>query len=125
MSGFAQRPYVLLTTFRANGTPVGTPVWAAPLPDGRLGVWTRTDSGQVARIRRSPAVEIAECDARGTPLGPAVPGTAEILDAAGTRTVRKAVARKYGLLGRVVVGSSRLVRGATGTTGLAVSVGGS
>ena len=119
----ADAQYVLLTTFRKDGTPVPTPVWAAGLDDGRLGVWTVTDSGKVKRIRRSGAVEVAECDRRGRPLGPAVPATAELLDAEGTRRVRRAVARKYGLVGRIAVGSSRLFRGDRGSTGLAVAVG--
>ena len=122
MSDLAQKQYLLLTTFRRDGTPVATPVWVAPTADGRIGIWTVTDSGKVKRIRRSGAVEVAECDRRGAPLGAAVPGTAEILDAEGTRAVRRAVARKYGVLGRVLVGSSRLFRGDKGSTGLAVAV---
>ena len=120
----ADAQYLLLTTFRKDGTPVPTAVWAAALDDGRLGVWTRTDSGKVKRIRRSGTVEIAECDRRGRPLGPAVPATAELLDGEGTRLVRRAVAHKYGLAGRIAVGSSRLLRGDRGSTGLAVAVGG-
>jgi len=116
--------YLLLTTFRKDGTPVPTAVWCAPTADGRIGIWTVTDSGKVKRIRRSGAVEVAECDRRGTPLGPAVPGEAEILGAEETRAVRRAVARKYGLIGRVLVGSSRLFRGDRGSVGVAVAVGG-
>ncbi|GAA4546963.1 PPOX class F420-dependent oxidoreductase [Pseudonocardia xishanensis] len=115
--------FLLLTTFRRDGTAVPTPVWCAPTADGRIGVWTVTKSGKVKRIRRSGAVEVAECDRRGAPLGPAVPGTAEILDAEGTRAVRRAVARKYGVLGRLLVGSSRLFRGDKGSVGLAVAIG--
>jgi uncharacterized protein len=121
----AEAQYLLLTTFRRDGTPVPTAVWAAALDDGRLGVWTRTDSGKVKRIRRSSTVEIAECDRRGKPVGPAVPAAAELLDGEGTRRVRRAVAHKYGLTGRIAVGSSRLFRGDRGSTGLAVAVGSS
>jgi PPOX class probable F420-dependent enzyme len=119
----ADAQYLLLTTFRRDGTPVPTPVWAAELDDGRLGVWTVTNSGKVKRIRRSGAVQVAACDRRGRPLGPAVPATAELLDGEGTRRVRRVVARKYGLVGRIAVGSSRLFRGDRGSTGLAVAVG--
>jgi uncharacterized protein len=114
--------YVLLTTFRKDGTPVATPVWCAPTADGRIGVWTPASSGKVKRVRRSGAVEVAECDRRGTPLGEAVPGKAEILDAEGTRAVRRAVARKYGVLGRILVTTSRVFRGAQGTVGVAVRI---
>jgi uncharacterized protein len=119
---FRDSQYVLLTTFRKDGTGVPTAVWAAELPDGRLGVWTARDTGKVTRIRRSPVVELAECDRRGTPLGEPVPATAEILDAEGTTAVRRAVARKYGLSGRILVGASRLFRGANHSVGLALTL---
>ena len=47
--------YVLLTTFRKDGTPVGTAVWAVADAD-KLYVWTVTDSWKVKRLRRNPAV---------------------------------------------------------------------
>jgi PPOX class probable F420-dependent enzyme len=45
MTALPVSTYVSLTTFRRNGAPVATPVWAAP--DGEtLAVWTRADSGK-------------------------------------------------------------------------------
>lgn len=35
-SALAAHEYVLLTTYRANGDPVGTPVWIAPDGDDLL-----------------------------------------------------------------------------------------
>ncbi|MCX6464535.1 MAG: PPOX class F420-dependent oxidoreductase [Pseudonocardiales bacterium] len=102
IESLAGAQFVLLTTFRRDGRAVGTPVWVAPLdgPDGPgLGVWTPGSSGKVKRVRRDGAVTLAPCDRRGTPLGEPVPGTARVLDAEGTRRVRTAVRRKYGLLG--------------------------
>ena len=32
--------YMLLTTFRRDGTAVSTPVWVVGLDDGTVGVWT-------------------------------------------------------------------------------------
>lgn len=116
----AAAKYVLLTTFRKDGTPVSTPLWAA-LDGDRLLMWTVTDSWKVKRIRRNPRVTVAACDVRGNPKGPAVEATAEILDDAGTDRARDAIAKRYGLLGWLTMKGSLLRRGRTGTIGLAVT----
>ncbi|WP_308259508.1 PPOX class F420-dependent oxidoreductase [Pseudonocardia sp. H11422] len=113
--------YVVLTSFRRDGTSVPTAVWIAPL-DGGLGVWTTAGSGKVKRIRRDGHVELAESDSRGRPLGPAVTGTARVLDEAGTAQVLTAIRRKYGLVGRVLTTFSRLRRGTAGTAGLTITL---
>ncbi|CRK51106.1 conserved hypothetical protein [Rhodococcus sp. RD6.2] len=116
----AAAKYVLLTTFRKDGTPVSTPLWAA-LDGDRLLMWTVTDSWKVKRIRRNPRVTVAACDVRGNPKGPAVEATAEILDVAGTDLARDAIAKRYGLLGWIIMKGSLLRRGRSGTIGLAVT----
>ncbi|WP_137872480.1 PPOX class F420-dependent oxidoreductase [Rhodococcus sp. Q] len=116
----AAAKYVLLTTFRKDGTPVSTPLWAA-LDGDRLLMWTVTDSWKVKRIRRNPRVTVAACDVRGNPKGPAVEATAEILDDAGTDRARDAIAKRYGLLGWITMKGSLLRRGRSGTIGLAVT----
>lgn len=113
--------YVLLSTFRKNGTAVPTAVWAAADGD-RLLVWTATDSHKVTRLRRDPRITLAVCDARGKPRSAAVPGTAVVLDDAGTEHTRAVIARKYGILGWLGVKGSLLRRGRSGTIGLACSV---
>ena len=120
VENLADEQFVLLTTFRRDGRAVPTPVWVVPL-DGGLGIWTPGSSGKVKRIRRSGAVTLAPCDRRGTPLGDAVPGTARLLDEAGTRRVRAAVRAKYGLLGRVLTTVERLRRRSPGPVGIAVT----
>lgn len=117
----AAAQFVLLTTFRRDGRAVGTPVWVVPVADG-LGVWTTADSGKVKRIRRDGAVTLAECDRRGTPTGPAVPGTARVLDAAGTARVRVGVREKYGLLGKALTTIGGLRRGRSAHAGLAITL---
>lgn len=113
--------YVLVTTFRRDGTPVPTPVWVAR--DGNeLIIWTQTKAGKVKRIRNNPRVELSECDARGRPRGTPVTGTARILDTEGTERGRQALKKKYGLTGRVVIGASKRFRGAEGSLCFAVSV---
>ena len=119
VENLADSQFVLLTTFRRDGREVPTPVWVVPL-DGGLGIWTPGSSGKVKRIRRSGTVTLAPCDRRGAPLGDAVPGTARVLDEAGTRRVRDAVRRKYGLLGRVLTTVSGLRRRPPGPVGIAV-----
>ncbi len=112
--------YLLLTTFRRDGTAVPTPVWVAT--DGAdLVVWTASGSGKVKRIRRDGGVRVAPCTARGKPLGDAVPARARVLDAAGTERVRGLIARRYGVLGWLAIKGSLLRRGRTGTVGIAVT----
>ncbi|WP_040790933.1 PPOX class F420-dependent oxidoreductase [Nocardia paucivorans] len=112
--------YVLLTTYRKDGTPVATPLWAVA-EEGKLYVWTATDSWKVKRLRRNPAVTVQPCNAKGTPRGTAIEGTARILDAAATDRVRRLLRRKYWLLGPLVILGSTLRRGRSGTVGIEIT----
>ncbi|WP_137724213.1 PPOX class F420-dependent oxidoreductase [Prescottella subtropica] len=122
LSEIGAAKYVLLTTFRKDGSGVPTPLWGAPDGD-RLLLWTVTDSWKVKRIRRTPRVTIGVCDVRGNPTGPQIEATATICDDAGTDRARAVIARKYGILGWIGVKSSLLRRGRNGTVGVAVRVG--
>jgi hypothetical protein len=118
----AAEKYVLLTTYRRTGAPVATPIWVAG-DGGELVMWTERKSGKVKRIRRSGTVEVQACDMRGSRThGAVVPGKARILDDEGTERVRRAIARKYGILGRVTMFVSRLRGGRTRTVGLAIAL---
>lgn len=113
--------YLLITSYRRNGTPVATPVWV--VRDGNaLGAWTPADSWKVKRIRNRPDVLVGPCDLRGNPTGEQVPATAEICDAATTARYRQLVARKYGLVGRLTLLGSRLRRGVDGTVGIRLTL---
>lgn len=112
--------YVLLTTYRKDGTPVATPLWAVA-DDGKLYVWTVTDSWKVKRLRRNPAVTVQPCDVKGTPHGAVVEGTGRILDAAETERVRGLLRRKYRLFGPLVILGSTLRRGKSGTVGIEIT----
>lgn len=96
LQDFARSEYVSLTTYRKNGTPVATPVWAAAEGDV-LYVWTRSDSWKVKRLRNNGKVVVTVCDVRGRIAegAPSAEGTAKLLDEDGTRAVRKLLARKY------------------------------
>lgn len=113
--------YLLVTTFRKDGTPVPTPVWVGRDGDELL-VWTQATAGKVKRIRNNPSVEVTACDLRGKPRGETVKGTARILDAAETERGRKVLRKKYGIAGRVVIGSSKVFRGQDGTVCLAITL---
>ncbi|MFD2685828.1 PPOX class F420-dependent oxidoreductase [Streptomyces phyllanthi] len=120
-AALAAGKYVLITSYRRNGTPVATPVWV--VRDGEaLGVWTAADSWKVKRIRNRADVLVGPCDMRGNPTGEQVPGRAEVADPATTDHYRRLIARKYGLLGRLTLLGSRVRRGKDGTVGLRVTL---
>lgn len=113
--------YLLLTSFRKNGTPVATPVWVVRDGD-TLGVWSVADAWKVKRIRARADVLVGPCDVRGNPTGDQTPATAEICDSATTARYRQLLARKYGVLGRLTLLGSRLRRGRDGTVGIRVTL---
>ncbi|MFC9927640.1 PPOX class F420-dependent oxidoreductase [Streptomyces sp. NPDC127190] len=113
--------YLLVTSYRKNGTPVATPVWVVRDGD-TLGVWTAADSWKVKRIRRRPDVLVGPCDVRGNPTGDQTPATAVLADRATTARYRTLIARKYGVLGRLTLLGSRLRRGLDGTVGIRVTL---
>lgn len=113
--------YLLVTTYKKDGTPVPTPVWV--VRDGNaLGIWTVTDSWKVKRIRNRADVLVGPCDLRGNPTGESVPATAEILGADETAAYRTLLRRKYGLLGVVTLLGSKLRRGDRGTVGIRITL---
>lgn len=86
--------YILLTTFRKNGTAVTTPVWFGE-EDGKLYVMTRSDMGKSKRIRNNPKVRVAPCTIRGKVTGPEFSATARMLPPEEQPKARKAINRKY------------------------------
>ena len=113
--------YVLITSYRKNGTSVATPVWVVRDGD-TLGVWTAADSWKVKRIRARGDVLVGPCDARGNPTGNQLPAVAEIGDERTVARYRRLIARKYGLTGRLTLFGSRLRRGLKGTVGIRVTL---
>jgi uncharacterized protein len=107
---FAEQHTVLLTTFRRDGTPVGTPV-SIVVHDGHAYFRTWHATGKAKRLRNNPHVEIAPFEDRfagmptgqGTVTGAAVSGTARLLSEAEAKPVRKLLAEKYPLLQRFIV----------------------
>lgn len=95
--------YVSLTTFRADGTPVATPVWV--VRDGEvLRILTDPNSGKVRRLRANPAVRLSPCNGRGQIRNGALvaDGTAALEDEAGTARTMELITERYGLMGRII-----------------------
>ena len=95
--------YLLLTTFRRDGTPVSTPVWAAPGKAGSVCFWTSSGSGKAKRLAHTSRVTVQPCDARGRVReGTAVvEGTARIVSGEEYEAVRRRVVEKYGFMTKV------------------------
>ena len=86
----------LLVTYRRDGTPVPTPVWAAP-GGGRLYVRCERSSGKVKRLRNDARLLVAPCTVRGKPLGAPLEASARVLPPAEEARAEQALAQRYGL----------------------------
>ncbi len=86
-----------LETFRRNGQGVRTPVWFAAEPGdaATLYVYSTSRSGKAKRLRRSGAVRVAPCNARGTVTGGWIDAQASIVDGAAFRRGMQLIDRKY------------------------------
>jgi PPOX class probable F420-dependent enzyme len=74
-------------------------------------------AGKVRRLRRNPAVEVAPSTFPGRPTGPAVRGTARLLDGAEARAAARLLRRKHPFLHGVLVPlAHRVGRARTGRT---------
>jgi uncharacterized protein len=102
LSGLEGHEYAVLVTFRRDGTAVPTPVWFALLDDRRFVTATEERTAKVRRLRRNPRVRVFPSDPRGKPLGPAVEGTARILESVDERVAAEAALdRHYGRKRRI------------------------
>jgi PPOX class probable F420-dependent enzyme len=95
--------YMLLTSFRRDGTPVSTPVWAVALDGGEVGFWTSSGSGKAKRLAHTSRVTVQPCDARGrVKQGSAVvEATARIVTGPELDAIRQRVIAKYGFATKV------------------------
>ena len=76
--GIDRTGFVLLTTFRRDGTPVPTAVWV--VRDGeRMIVTTSASAGKAKRIRNDGRVTLASCDVAGNATGETVEARARML----------------------------------------------
>jgi uncharacterized protein len=89
--------YIALTTYRRDGRPVTTPVWAVSLA-GKLYVVTAKSTGKARRVRATGRVRFAPCNVNARrSLGEWQEGTGRIVqDEARCREALAALQRKYG-----------------------------
>ena len=72
----------LVTTFKRDGSGVGTPVNLRLKDNGKAYFTTWSTTWKVKRLSRDPHVTLAPCTRRGKPTGPTVHGTARLLEGA-------------------------------------------
>ncbi len=91
--------YISITTFRKSGKPVATPVWFVE-KEGKICVWTQSNSGKMKRLRHNSKVMVAPCTIRGKVVGPTVEGLARIVSPQEKEKVGLLLLAKYGWLRR-------------------------
>jgi uncharacterized protein len=102
LSALKSSKTVLLTTYKRDGTPVPTPVSIAF--DGDRAFFRSYDKAwKTKRLRRNPAVLAAPSTLLGKTRGPAIGGTARLLDDDEARRAARALARRHRLLQGIVV----------------------
>jgi uncharacterized protein len=93
---------ILLTTYKRDGTAVGTPVSIAF--DGNRAFFRSYDKAwKTKRLRRDPRVRVAPSTVRGKPTGPAIQARATLLDGEQARVAARALARRHRVLQAVLV----------------------
>jgi uncharacterized protein len=97
--------YMLLTTFRRDGTPVATPVHVATEPENGDVAYFRTwnTTGKAKRLRHTSAVRVAPSTFRGQTVGPAIRAEAYLLDGEASQRAARLLASKHPILhGRLI-----------------------
>lgn len=107
---FASQWAVLLTTYKRDGSPVGTPVNIIVEGD-RAFIRTWDTTWKFRRIRNNPEVEIAPSTAQGNPTGPAVRARARVLTGEESAHAGRLLARKYPVLHGFLVPLIHRLRG--------------
>ncbi len=101
---------VVLTTYKRDGTPVGTAVNI--VVEGDLAYFRTWDTAwKLRRIRNNPEVQFAPSTARGKPAAPAIGARARVLEGEGSARAGKLLARKYPALHGLLVPLVHRLRG--------------
>lgn len=102
LAPFVRQKTVLLTTYRRDGTPVGTPVHIAV--DGDRAFFRTWDRAwKMKRLRTNPEVTVAPSTTRGAPTGPAVRARARVLSGDEAAHAAHLLGRKYPLLHKALI----------------------
>jgi hypothetical protein len=99
---FVEQRTVLLTSFRRDGTPVGTPVTIAVEGD-RAFIRSFDAAWKVKRMARNPEVEVAPSTFRGEPQGPAIRARARLLDGVQAEHASELIEAKHPILQGLLV----------------------
>ncbi len=86
----------LVVTFRRDGTPVPTPVWAAHA-GGAFYVRSERCAGKLKRLRNDARVLLAPCTVRGKPLGAPLEARGYLVAHEDELSAERALAERYGL----------------------------
>jgi uncharacterized protein len=93
---------VLLTTFKRDGSPVGTPVSLAVEGDHAY-FRSYSKAWKTKRLANNPQVDIAPSTVRGKPTGPEVRATARLLSGDEESHARQVIAKRYPVFQRFVI----------------------
>ena len=93
---------ILLTTYKRDGTPVGTPVSIAFEGD-RAFFRSYDKAWKTKRLRHNPHVQVAASTMRGRRTGPLIDARATLLGGEQARIAARALARRHRLLQAVLV----------------------
>ncbi|MEO6651628.1 MAG: PPOX class F420-dependent oxidoreductase [Ilumatobacteraceae bacterium] len=101
--GLADEKFILLTTFKRDGSAVATPVWVVPLDGDTIGFWTSSGSGKAKRLAHTARVTVQLCNARGKVTDGSHPtdATAVLVEGAQLEEIRRKVNAKYGFMTKV------------------------
>ena len=99
----ADEKYMLLTTFRRDGTPVKTPVWVVPLDGRSFGFWTSSGSGKAKRLAHTDRVTVQPSDARGRVKEgtPPIDASARLVTGPELEAIAVKIRAKYGFMTNV------------------------
>ncbi len=101
---------VLLTTYRRDGTPVGTAVNI--VVEGDLAYFrTWATAWKLRRIRNNPEVEFAPSTALGRPTAKAIQARARVLEGEDSARAGRLLARKYPAMHGLLVPLVHRLRG--------------
>src|SRR5690348_9898721 len=101
---------IKLTTYKRDGTPVGTPVSIAF--DGERAFFRTYDKAWKAkRLRNNPEVEVAPATVSGKETGPPIHARARLLDGEEARTAARTLAGRHHVLQAIMVPLYHRLRG--------------
>jgi PPOX class probable F420-dependent enzyme len=98
--GLADEKYILLTTYRRDGTPVATPVWVVGLVGGKVGFATSSASGKARRLAYTDRATVQASDVRGRvrPDSSVQEATAQLTTGPEYLAITSKLRAKYGVM---------------------------